>query len=129
MFTIIPMTSESILVHYLVRHIIIELNDCPFDVLNNLSAMENVLFEAANAINTEVIKQTSHQFTPQGVTALLIVGASHLSVHTWPENGYASFDMVVCTDDFDLNEVIALIKDRFKAQQVSFIEFRRGLVK
>ena len=114
---------------YLVRHIIIELNDCPFEILNDLPLMERMLLDVADALKTEVMKATSYQFEPQGVTAILIVGASHLSVHTWPENGYASVDMVVCTDNFELTEVIALVKEHCKTNNVNFIEFRRGLVK
>ncbi|MCS7071624.1 MAG: S-adenosylmethionine decarboxylase, partial [Anaerolinea sp.] len=65
---------------------------------------------------------------PQGVTAILIIGASHLSIHSWPEHKYASADLVVCTEGFVLQEVIDLIRERVHAKQVNFIEFRRGLI-
>ncbi len=60
---------------------------------------------------------------------MMIVGASHLSVHTWPEYGFATVDLVVCTDDFDTAEVMDLVKARLNAEMVSQIEFRRGLIK
>jgi len=115
-------------VQYLVRHIIIELNECPFDCINDRERLDQLLIDVAEALNTEVIGALSHQFQPYGITALLIVGASHLSIHSWPEFGYASFDMLVCTDGFDLSAIIELVKQRVESKRVNFIEFRRGLV-
>jgi len=115
-------------VHYLVRHIIIELNDCPFERINDIQRLDQLLVDVAGALNTEVIAAISHQFQPYGVTALLIVGASHLSIHSWPEYGYASFDMAVCTEGFDLPQIIEMVKQRVESKRVNFIEFRRGLV-
>lgn len=112
----------------LIRHIILELNDCPFDVLNNLEGMETLLVRVAQAMNTEIMADVSHHFEPYGITAVLIVGASHLSIHTWPEFGYAALDMVVCTDDFDLAAILRDVQAQVGAQRVSHTEFRRGIV-
>ncbi len=114
---------------YLIRHVILEATECPFDTLNNLELIETLLSEIADIIRTEIFKQISHQFHPQGITAMVIVGASHLSVHTWPEYGFATIDLVVCTDDFETKDVMALVKTRLNAATVSQIEFRRGLIK
>ncbi len=114
---------------YLIRHIILEATECPFDVLNDLERIEKLLSDIADAIHTEVFKQISHQFDPYGITAMVIVGASHLSVHTWPEYGFATVDLVVCTDNFATADVMALVKSSLNAAVVSQIEFRRGLMK
>ncbi|MFN8377190.1 MAG: adenosylmethionine decarboxylase [Anaerolineae bacterium] len=121
-------SAERIPQGYLVRHVIIELTQCPFAVLDDVEHAERVLEAVADAIRTEVMARVRHHFTPQGVTAVLVVGASHLSIHTWPEHGYASVDLVVCTDNFDLQEVVDLVKDMLEAGHASFLEFRRGLV-
>jgi S-adenosylmethionine decarboxylase len=115
-------------VNYLIRHIIIELHTCDRDIINDTEALDTLLRDVADRMGTEVISGISHKFDPQGVTAMLIVGASHLSVHSWPEHAYASADLVVCTEGFVLQEIIDFIKDRVQAQHVNFIEFRRGLI-
>lgn len=112
----------------LIRHIIIELYQCPFERLDDLHSLEALLVEVAQAMNTEVIAELSHHFSPYGVTAVLIVGASHLSIHTWPEHAYATLDMVVCTDGFDVQAITDLVKNNLMARSVNFIEFRRGLI-
>lgn len=112
----------------LIRHIIIELYQCPQDKLDDLPAMETLLVDVAQVMNTEAIANLSHQFQPYGVTAVLIVGASHLSIHTWPEHAYATLDMVVCTDGFDVQMIVELVKSSLMAKSVNFIEFRRGLI-
>lgn len=114
---------------YLIRHVILEAAGCPFDIINDLELIETLLSEIADIIRTEIFKQISHQFHPQGITAMVIVGASHLSVHTWPEYGFATVDLVACTDDFETTDVMALVKNRLNAATVSQIEFRRGLIK
>lgn len=121
-------TTASSTQGYLVRHIIIELNGCPFAVLDDEERAERTLEAIANAINTDIMARVRHHFQPQGVTAVLVVGASHLSIHTWPEHGYATVDLVICTDGFDLNHLVDLTKQAMEAKHVSFLEFRRGLV-
>jgi len=115
-------------VNYLIRHIIIELHDCANTAINDVNTLETLLRDVAGAMKTDIISGISHKFDPQGVTSMLIVGASHLSIHSWPEHHYASADLVVCTDGFALQEIIDLIKRRVQAQRVNFIEFRRGLI-
>lgn len=114
--------------NYLIRHIIIELHNCAQDIINNSEALDALLRDVAGRMGTEIISGISHKFDPQGVTAMLIVGASHLSIHSWPEHHYASADLVVCTEGFALQEIIDFIKERVQAQHVNFIEFRRGLI-
>ena len=75
------------------------------------------------------MQSASHQFTPHGVTAVLIVGASHLSVHTWPEFAFATLDLVVCTDNFSMDDVLLLCRQELQAEDLSWMEFRRGLVR
>ena len=32
----------------------------------------------------------------QGVTGVALLAESHITVHTWPERGYAAFDVFMC---------------------------------
>jgi S-adenosylmethionine decarboxylase len=115
---------------YLARHILIELYDCPFDCLNDAALLERMLLGMADLIHTDAKAKVSHQFEPQGVTSVLIVGASHFCVHTWPEHGYASMDMMVCTDSyqFKMRDVLTYLEGALSVGSYNFTEVQRGLI-
>ncbi|MBI2940269.1 MAG: adenosylmethionine decarboxylase, partial [Chloroflexi bacterium] len=68
------------------------------------------------------------QFEPHGVTVVVIIAESHLSIHTWPEHGYAAVDVFTCGDDPEFGEVTRLLGQRLGATSVSTIEVKRGLL-
>jgi S-adenosylmethionine decarboxylase len=119
---------EQVAQQYLIRHVVVEANQCPFEALNDYTLIQQVLDEIADIVNTEIMARTGYHFQPYGVTAILVVGASHISAHTWPEFGYATVDLVVCREDFSLAAVINHVKKRLGAGSVNYLEFRRGLV-
>lgn len=113
---------------YLARHILIELNGCPAHILNDTDRIVRTLQQVVELLNTEILKTTSYQFEPHGVSAVMIIGASHMAVHSWPEHGYASVDVMVCVDNFRLRDLLHLFVDGLEAASHTFIEVRRGLL-
>ena len=75
---------------------LLELYDCPPDILDDQNLIDEVLREAVEHANATLLNQVSRQFSPQGVTALGILAESHMSIHTWPEHGYAAVDIFTC---------------------------------
>ncbi len=75
---------------------LLELYDCPPDILDNRELIEKALRNAVDSAQATLLEQVSKQFTPQGVTALGILAESHISIHTWPEHGYAAIDIFTC---------------------------------
>ena len=51
---------------------------------------------AAAQARATVVSSSFHKFGPQGISGVLVLAESHLSVHTWPEHGYAATDIYVC---------------------------------
>lgn len=111
----------------LIRHIIIEMNDCMFEQLNDPTYLEESLIQMTHIMNTDVKSKATYKFKPHGVTSMLIIGASHISVHTWPEHGYADIDLVVCTKDFEMEDIVAYLNERFSTDNVRFMEIQRGV--
>lgn len=77
-------------------HCVLELYGCSSACLNDLALIKQALKDAATRANATLLSQIEHQFHPQGVTALALLAESHISIHTWPEAGYAAVDVFTC---------------------------------
>ena len=85
------------------KHIILEVYGCSFEKLNDLEGLRRVMVEAAKRAGCKVLGTFEHKFSPHGVTIVVAVAESHISIHTWPEFGYAAIDIFTCGDaDCDL---------------------------
>ncbi len=110
------------------RHLLLELKDCNPKVLNDLDFLKNCLQSAAEKAGATVIADSFHQFTPQGVSGVVIIAESHLFIHTWPEHNYAAADIFTCGNTVDPKKAADFIIDRLGAKNPSRIELRRGLM-
>jgi len=83
------------------KHCILELYDCPVDLLNDKNFIESLIKDASKIGMSTLLNQITHTFEPQGVTSLALLAESHLSIHTWPELGYAAVDAFTCGEIAD----------------------------
>lgn len=99
----------------LATHVLLELWGCDEALLNDAAALERHLVEAARAARCEVLGALHHRFEPQGASAVVLVAESHLSIHTWPEHGYAAVDILTCgatLPDAGVAALVARLKPR-----------------
>ncbi len=82
-------------------HWLVDCYGCDRDRLDPADQLEQLLIRAADRGNLSVLRSQRHQFHPQGATVLLLLSESHLSLHTWPERGYAALDLFTCGDRAD----------------------------
>ncbi|MGP1907922.1 adenosylmethionine decarboxylase [Metabacillus sp. JX24] len=80
------------------KHLILDAFDCNPDLLNSREHIESLLLQAAKNNGMQVLSSFFHLFHPQGVTGVLVLSTSHMSIHTWPEKSYASIDYYTCGD-------------------------------
>ncbi|MCX6008190.1 MAG: adenosylmethionine decarboxylase [Chloroflexi bacterium] len=66
------------------KHLLLELMDCNHDLLNDVEYLRKALSDVATKIGATVIKDSFYQFTPQGVSGVIIIAESHISIHTKP---------------------------------------------
>ncbi|MEM6454835.1 MAG: adenosylmethionine decarboxylase [Acidobacteriota bacterium] len=109
------------------RHLIAELYGCRADRLDDLDTLRRALYDAADAIGATCLGDRFHRFTPQGVSGTVLIAESHLGIHTWPEHGYAAFDVFTC-GDLDPAPAAALIAARLDAAEVRQQTIERGLI-
>ncbi len=80
------------------KHILFTLKGCPFDLLDDEALIRTTLSHAAILCESTLLNVSSHKFSPCGVTAIALLAESHISIHTWPENGIAVCDVFTCGD-------------------------------
>lgn len=78
------------------RHLIAEFYCCDLELLDDVARIEQHMLQAARLIGATVMGSTFHRFDPQGVSGTVVISESHLSIHTWPENGYVAADIYTC---------------------------------
>jgi S-adenosylmethionine decarboxylase len=110
------------------KHVILELYGCDSELIDRETLVHEVLLEAAKIANATVISSTFHQFSPQGVSGMIIIEESHFSIHTWPEHGYAAIDMFTCGDILDNMSAVDYVKEKFKAKSIYMADMRRGII-
>lgn len=79
-------------------HVLAEYLGCPAGPLDDPAFVEAAMRRAAEAAEATVVQVALHRFSPQGVSGVVVLEESHLSVHTWPEQGYAAVDFFTCGD-------------------------------
>ncbi len=95
--------------------------------LSDEELISKALHKAAEAAGASVLKSFSHEFSPYcGVTAVVVLAESHISIHTWPERGYAAIDIFMCGDARPY-EAIPPLRTAFKPEKVEVAEHLRGL--
>jgi S-adenosylmethionine decarboxylase len=80
------------------KHCILELYDCDPSKLDDETFLRQTITTAAQRAGATLLNLITHRFEPQGVTGLALLAESHISIHTWPENGYAAVDVFTCGD-------------------------------
>jgi S-adenosylmethionine decarboxylase len=108
------------------RHVISELWGCDFEKLNDMQQIEQIFVDAALKSGAEIREVAFHKFAPQGVSGVVIISESHLTIHSFPEHGYASIDVYTC-GDLDPNIAADYIAEALNAQTRENIEIPRGM--
>mgnify|MGYP000891433396 FL=1 len=108
------------------RHLLVDLWDA--ENLTDIGYIEDSLRKAAEAAGATVLSAHLHQFTDSGgVSGVLILAESHISIHTWPERDYAALDVFMC-GSCNPHNALPILKAAFNAGGVTLNETRRGVV-
>ncbi len=98
-------------------------------LLSDVDGIHSMMIEAAKAANATVMQSAFHRFEPQGVSGTVILAESHLSIHTWPEKGYAAMDFYTCGDHTDPWLACRHAAGALDATSVLTTEIKRGIEK
>ena len=107
-------------------HCIVELFECPFSLLNDEKFIRGMVSKAAVESGSTLLSISSHKFSPQGVTALGLLAESHISVHTWPESGYAAADVFTCGHHCNPEQAARFLAEALQARHHTCSVLQRG---
>ena len=106
------------------HHILVSLYGISFILLDDLAAIRGAFEGAVEACGATVLNRFSHQFHPQGVTIVYALAESHLSIHTFPEEGSCAIDVYTCGTMNSMDAMRVLI-EHFNPVEVSIQEVNR----
>jgi S-adenosylmethionine decarboxylase len=79
------------------KHYLLNLYECSSSLLDDELFLVDLIQRAAIASGATILKTVSHKFDPVGVTAIVLLAESHISVHSWPEERKAACDVYTCS--------------------------------
>ncbi|GIO26315.1 adenosylmethionine decarboxylase [Ornithinibacillus bavariensis] len=101
--------------HTLGHQILLELHDCDVELLNDVQQIKSIMCQAALKAKATIVTEHFHHFSPYGVSGVVIIQESHLTIHTWPEYGYTAIDVFTCNSKLALQEAVQFITAQFNA--------------
>lgn len=104
----------------------LDLYDCPIEPLNDLAFLEEAVLKATSKSHNTLLNSMAHSFSPHGVTVIALLAESHVSLHTWPEYGYAAADVFTCGLRAKPEEACLYLIKRLGSQRFSLHSYSRG---
>ena len=96
--------------------------------LNDAKKLKKILREIAKVCKLTVLRTSTHQFEPYGVTSLFLLSESHLSIHTWPEHGKFAMDVYSCNNNYSEMEIENIIRKYLPVEHIQ-IEIKNRIFK
>ena len=107
------------------KHCILELYECDRSRLDDEAFIRDTITTAAKRAGATLLNLITHRFEPQGVTGLALLAESHISIHTWPESGYAAVDVFTCGDHTMPERACEVLRQELMAGGHKLTSFRR----
>jgi len=109
-----------------IKELLVDLYGCRSD-LDNAEFLTDILETAAQKMGSKIIKTVSHKFSPTGITVLIILAETHMSIHTWPEHNYAALDIFICSEEIDPKIGWQAVKDALKPSSFEIHKITRKI--
>jgi S-adenosylmethionine decarboxylase len=89
------------------------------ELLNSIEHLKGMCKTICKTHDFSILQECEHKFIPIGCTFLFLLSESHLSVHTFPEKNYISFDLYTCreySDNYIYTNIFYYLVDQLKAK-------------
>ena len=107
-------------------HLIVDLWEA--EGLDDKDRIEQAIRDAVDAAGATLLHIHLHSFTPNGgISGVAVLAESHISVHTWPERGYAAFDVFMC-GTAEPRKALEVLEQAFAPKRVVVGVHKRGVL-
>ncbi|MBL4615036.1 MAG: adenosylmethionine decarboxylase [Magnetovibrio sp.] len=114
-------------VRYAGNHVLVELWGA--SNLDDPKVIEEALCNSALDAGATILHRHFHHFSPySGVSGVVVLAESHISIHTWPEKSYAAIDIFMC-GECNPHDALPRLKKAFQPQEMDVSEHKRGVIK
>ena len=107
-------------------HFLLEFFGCDVDQINDMEFWRTELHACIEGTSMESLHDFFFQFEPQGITGYLLLSSSHISIHTWPENGYVVCDVFTCSTEVETEQAVQHLKAHISHERVEVKKIQRG---
>lgn len=108
------------------EHRLVDFEGCSFEALDDIDEIRAMFERGLELSKATVIEVVLHKFSPQGVTGIAAIAESHVSIHTWPEHGYAAIDVFSCGTSMDIDALLSHFEKVLRPRDVHCQTFMRG---
>jgi S-adenosylmethionine decarboxylase len=109
------------------HHFLLDIAGSPFEVLDDLIVIETALVETIEKMGAKILGTHLHRLLPQGISGIVVISESHLTIHTWPERGEAAIDIFSCGDPEKARAALPLLINRLGASKSRILDITRGI--
>jgi S-adenosylmethionine decarboxylase len=106
---------------------ILELERCTPNSIERVPYVKDVLLKSATEANARIVSHNFHQFNPYGVSGVVVLEQSHITIHTWPEHGYAAVDMFFCSDLVNVQNAVEVLRRNFEPEHIEIQRLTRDV--
>lgn len=107
-------------------HYLVDYFGCNLHIINDAVLLEEALPKIIRHNKGTILGSRFHQFTPHGVTGVILLAESHFAIHTWPEFQQVCLDIFSCGENLDSLGIINTIKDLVSAKDLNLVTHLRG---
>jgi len=109
-------------------HYLIEFYGCEYSQINSKRDIDTILSSSLDNRKIKILRKFFYKFKPRGVTGFLLLSASHISIHTWPEKNYAAVDIFTCIKKEETKKIIASITKKISHKNRNIALYKRGFL-
>jgi S-adenosylmethionine decarboxylase len=111
----------------LARHTLLEMHGCDPILLRDREALAPLLLSAVRDAGATIITHVFHNFSPHGVSGVIVIAESHVAIHTWPEHEFAAVDIFSCGGKLDHAAIAQAVQVALRASHIDVRTIERGV--
>src|SRR6188474_1269506 len=108
------------------EHMLLEYYGCDAVKLAHAAEVQKFVLDAVRRAHGTIVTDIFHNFSPHGVSGVVVIAESHVTIHTWPEHACAAVDIFSCGTTLDHSAIREWIRAGLRATNVESRELTRG---